>query len=188
MTTYIPSITLPAAVFQNPAASILLPVTLGLGVGFMTGRTQNKNRYLALKQPSLAPPPWVFAPVWTALYGLMGYAAYRATTIGLSPLSSPSLVQLTKESMTLYTTQLVLNLVWTPIFFTARRPIEATIDIAALLGVNGYLTYLWSSIDPIAAYCQLPYLGWLSFATYLCAGTGYLNGWDLEVSEVDKLD
>jgi translocator protein len=116
----------------------------------------------------------------------MGYAAYRATTNGLSPFSSPSTIQLTRESMTLYTTQLVLNLAWTPIFFMARRPIEATIDITTLLGVNGYLTYLWSTIDPVAAYCQLPYLGWLSFATYLCAGTGYLNGWNLEVPNEKK--
>ena len=88
--------------------------------------------------------------------------------------------------MTLYTVQLALNVVWMPLFFGARRPIEATADILGLAGVNGYLTYLWAGIDRVAAWCQVPYLGWLGFATYLCAGVGHLNGWDLSDREAKK--
>jgi benzodiazapine receptor len=88
--------------------------------------------------------------------------------------------------MTLYTIQLGLNLVWMPLFFGLKRPIEATVDILGLVGVNGYLTYLWSSIDPVAGLLQVPYLAWLSFATYLSAGAGYLNDWDLSDKVVDK--
>jgi len=40
-----------------------------------------------------------------------------------------------------------------------------------------YLTYIWNKVDQVSAYCMIPYLGWLGFATYLTAGTGYLNGW-----------
>ena len=116
----------------------------------------------------------------------MGYAAYRAAWNGLSPFSSPDTILATKHSMTLYTIQLGLNLAWMPLFFYAKRPIEATVDILALIGVNGYLTYLWSGIDQAAAWCQVPYLGWLGFATYLCAGAGYLNNWDLASKEVTK--
>lgn len=116
----------------------------------------------------------------------MGYAAHRAAFNGLSPFQSPDTIRLTKQSMTLYTIQLGLNLVWMPLFFGLKRPIEATVDILGLVGVNGYLTYLWSSIDPVAGLLQVPYLAWLSFATYLSAGAGYLNDWDLSDKVVDK--
>ena len=54
-----------------------------------------------------------------------------------------------------------------PLFFRLKRPIEATVDIVALTGTVGYLTYIWSQVDTVAAWCIAPYLGWLSFATYL---------------------
>lgn len=59
-----------------------------------------------------------------------------------------------------------------PLFFRLKRPIEATADIVALTGVTGYLTYIWSKVDPVAAWGLAPYLAWLGFATYLSAGTG----------------
>lgn len=65
-----------------------------------------------------------------------------------------------------------------PLYFGLGRPIEATADIAALVGTTGYLTYIWGKVDPVAAWCLAPYLGWISYATYLCAGAGYLNNWD----------
>ena len=72
-----------------------------------------------------------------------------------------------------------------PLFFGLKRPIEATADIVALTGVTGYLAYIWSKVDPVAAWGIAPYLGWLGFATYLSAGTGYLNGWDFSDKETD---
>ncbi|KAL7900027.1 TspO/MBR family domain-containing protein [Trichoderma sp. SZMC 28014] len=188
MTTYIPALTIPSNVFLNPASSILLPIALGTSVGFGTRPSKAQKTYLALKQPPLHPPPWVFGPVWTVLYGLMGYAAYRATWTGLSPFSSPQTIQTTKHSMTVYTIQLGLNLVWMPLFFVAKRPIEATADIIVLLGLNGYLASLWGSIDSVAAWCHAPYLAWLGFATYLSAGAGYLNGWNLADKEETRDD
>jgi translocator protein len=140
---------------------------------------------MALEQPPFRPPPQVFGPVWTALYGLMGYAAYRAYSTGLSPTQSPNVIQATKHGATLYTIQLGLNLVWMPLFFYAKRPIEATVDIVALTGTVGYLTYLWGRVDPVAGWALVPYLGWLGFATYLSAGVGYLNGWSIKDKEVD---
>ena len=90
-----------------------------------------------------------------------------------------------------------------PLFFGLKRPIEATVDIVALTGVTGYLTYIWSQVDPVAAWGIAPYLGWLGFATYLSvststaprkvvtlmayqAGTGYLNNWNMADKEVKK--
>ncbi|KAL8717597.1 MAG: hypothetical protein Q9225_005167 [Loekoesia sp. 1 TL-2023] len=182
MTTYIPSITLPDAIFANPAASILVPVGLGLGVGYSVSPKNTQKTYLALKQPPYRPPPQVFGPTWTTLYALMGYSAYRAWTTGTESLN-PYTIELTKQGATLFTIQLGLNLVWMPLFFGLKRPIEATANIVALTSVTGYLTYVWSQVDSVAAWCMAPYLGWLGFATYLSAGTGYLNNWNFADKE-----
>lgn len=120
--SYMPSITLPDAIFNTPALSILLPVGLGLGVGFY-GSGGTKNRYTELKQPPYSPPPQVFGPTWTVLYGLMGYGAYRAWSVGMSSLD-PLVVEDTRRGATLYTVQLALNLIWMPLFFYMRRPFE----------------------------------------------------------------
>lgn len=70
-----------------------------------------------------------------------------------------------------------------PLFFHFKRPIEATADIVTLTGMVGYLTYIWGQVDEVAGWALAPYLGWLSFATYLSAGTGYLNNWNFEDKE-----
>jgi len=185
MTTFIPSLTLPAAIFANPATSILLPVLAGGAIGFLTSPKETQDKYLALKQPPYRPPPYVFGPAWTALYGLMGYAAYRAYSTGTHPLASAEKLVLTKQGATLYTIQLGLNLIWMPLFFGLKRPIEATVDIVALAGTTGYLTYIWGQVDPVAGWCLAPYCAWLGFATYLSAGVGYLNNWNIADKEVD---
>ena len=91
---------------------------------------------------------------------------------------SPSIVEDTRRGATLYTVQLVLNWAFMPLFFKLGQPIPALVDMFALTGTVTYLTYIWNKVDPTAAYCMVPYIGWLSFATYLCAGTGYLNNWN----------
>lgn len=70
-----------------------------------------------------------------------------------------------------------------PLFFRFGRPIEATVDIVALLGTTAYLTTVWAQVDEVAAWCLVPYLTWLGFATYLCAGAGYLNDWNFHDKE-----
>ncbi len=137
---------------------------------------------MALKQPPLRPPPAVFGPVWTALYGCIGYAAYRAWTTGMASLN-PRKVEMTKHGATLYTIQLGLNLIWMPLFFKYKRPVAATLDIVALTGITAYMTYLWGQVDEVAGYFLAPYLAWLGFATYLCVGAGYLNDWDFSDKE-----
>jgi translocator protein len=182
--SYMPSITLPATIFNTPAVSILLPVGLGLLVGFY-GRGTTPKTYMELKQPPYRPPPQVFGPVWTVLYGLMGYGAYRAWTVGMSSLD-PLKVEDARRGATLYTVQLALNLLWMPLFFYLKRPIEATVDIFTLTGTVGYLTYVWGKVDPIASYCLMPYVAWLGFASYLTVGVGHLNDWDLANKEKPK--
>lgn len=137
---YVPSLTLPSQVFASPAASILLPILAGTGVGFSTRPKDTEEFYLAIKQPPYRPPPQVFGPVWTCLYSLMGYGAHRAWTTGMASLD-PQKVEATRQGATLYTVQLGLNLIWMPLFFRLKRPIEATADIVALTGITGYLAY-----------------------------------------------
>jgi len=195
---YVPGLTLPASIFANAPVSILLPLGLGLGSGLVSqpGRIKPKKfsdaaakelgkfrdtheHYIALKQPPFRPPPWVFAPAWTTLYLMMGYAAHRAWTKGMASMN-PQVVEHTRRGATLYTLQLGLNLVWMPLFFGLGRPIEAMLDIVTLTGTVGYLTYVWNKVDSTAAYLMVPYLAWLGFATYLTAGTGHLNGWTIK--------
>ncbi|KAA8573530.1 hypothetical protein EYC84_005115 [Monilinia fructicola] len=171
MTTFIPSLTLPAAIFANPTASILLPVTLGTAVGFAVSPKKTQKTYMALKQPPFL--SWDTLPT-----------AHTPPDYPLSP--PPKKHLLTKHGATLYTIQLGLNLIWTPLFFALKRPILATIDIVALTGTVSYLTYTWAQVDSVAAWALAPYLGWLGFATYLSAGVGYLNDWNLSDKEVEK--
>ncbi|KAI1156077.1 TspO/MBR family-domain-containing protein [Nemania diffusa] len=183
MTTYIPKIsTIPYDVFASPSASILLPIALGTAVGYSTRPKQTKETYGAIKQPPLRPPPYVFGPAWTALYGLMGYAAHRAVTQASLPYVSSSLPVSVGVLQTLYSAQLGLNLTWMPLFFGLRRPALALANVVSLIGLNGYLTYLYFGVDNVAGWCMVPYLTWLGFATYLNAGVGYLNDWDISES------
>lgn len=140
--------------------------------------------------------------MWTLLYASMGYAAYRAWNTGMNsfdankvlltkvigfqePLMSDWLIGAGKKQQgaTLYTIQLGLNLIWMPLFFSLKRPIEATVDIVALTAITGYLAYIWGQVDEVAGWSLVPYIGWLSFATYLSAGAGYLNDWDFQGKE-----
>ncbi|KAH8884504.1 TspO/MBR-related protein [Thozetella sp. PMI_491] len=188
MTTYIPHLTLPQAVFDSPAFAVLLPVVSGAAIGYATRPKETQKMYMAMKQPPLRPPPYIFGPVWTLLYGLMGYASYRAVHYGTSPFSPVETIRLARQGATLYSIQLGLNLAWMPLFFGLKRPIEATLDIVALLGINAYLFKTWYPVDKVAGWCLAPYLVWLGFATYLSAGAGYLNNWDLSNKQVEKKD
>jgi benzodiazapine receptor len=107
----------------------------------------------------------------------MGYAAHRAWTVGTTS-ANPNTVALARHGATLYSIQLGLNLIWMPLFFRFGRPIEATADVVALTGLTGWLIYVWGQVDETAGYALVPYLGWLTFASYLSAGCGYLNNWD----------
>lgn len=149
--------------------------------------TKTQNTYHSLRQPRFSPPSWLFGPAWTVLYGLMGYAAHRAYTQGLSATALPSTRLLALQGATLYTIQLGLNLLWTPLFFYLKRPVLATGEIVVLTGTVAWLMNTWAKVDTVAAACLVPYLGWLSFATYLAAGVGYLNDWDLRTEEEKSL-
>ncbi|HYS45740.1 MAG TPA: TspO/MBR family protein [Rhizomicrobium sp.] len=113
--------------------------------------------YAQLNRPAIAPPNWVFAPVWTALYILMAVAAWRVWK--KSGLRSPEMV--------VFAFQLALNLVWSLVFFGLHRIGAALFEIAALdLAVLATLI-LFVRRDRLAGLLFLPYLAWSLFATVL---------------------
>jgi tryptophan-rich sensory protein len=142
------------------------PIVGGILSSFAGMRGNIKSTYRKLKQPPLSPPSWVFGPVWTLLYGSMGYASYRIYALGPSPAVTTAL--------TLYGIQLGLNFIWTPLFFRGYRG-TALIDIGALWGTLVATTVSFWGLDAVAGGLLVPYLAWVSFASYLNAGTWWLN-------------
>lgn len=124
-----------------------------------------RGTYKQLNQPPLAPPGWVFGPVWTCLYLGMGVASHLAYKAGSR---SP-----------LYSVQLILNFLWMPLFFGGSYTKLALVDCAALTGCVGLLMQQWWKVDRRAVYLLAPYLAWTGFATYLTEEVGRRNNWDV---------
>ncbi|RHZ51658.1 TspO/MBR family protein [Aspergillus thermomutatus] len=174
------SFALPQEFFTSPVLAVATPIGVGSLVGYLVNKLgHTKELYSRLRQPPLRPPAWVFGPVWTILYGMMGYAAHHATTSAtlLTPATAVA------SSQTLYTAQLVLNYLWMPLFFGVRKPGWALADIVVLGGTVGKLMATWWDIDHTAFWMMVPYAGWLCFATYLNASVGWLNEWDFDSRE-----
>ncbi len=116
--------------------------------------------YATLNKPSFSPPNWLFAPVWTTLYLLMGVAAYLVWREGLKK----SEVQ---RALLYFVFQLICNFLWSFLFFYLRSPLLAFADIV-LLWILIVLTMIkFYKISKPAAYLLIPYLLWVSFASIL---------------------
>jgi benzodiazapine receptor len=116
----------------------------------------------ALRKPPLTPPPAAFGPAWTALYLLMGVAAWLVWREGLS--------RRTALALGLFAAQLVLNFAWSLIFFGQHRLGVALIEIVVLwLTILATILAFWQ-VRRAAGALLLPYLAWVSFAAYLNAG------------------
>ncbi len=120
--------------------------------------------YVSLAKPSFNPPNWVFGPVWTALFLLMGIALFLVW-------NSKSHGQ----SLRVFVLQLILNVFWTVIFFGLENPSLALIEIGLL-----WLSIIWTvmefqKVSKTAAYLLLPYLFWVSFAAVLNFSIVLLN-------------
>jgi translocator protein len=113
--------------------------------------------YAQLNQPSWAPPAWLFGPVWTVLYLLMGVSAWL---VWRAPGS-------TKVALGLFLAQLAVNALWSWLFFAWHRGALAAVDVLVLLAlIVCTAVAFWRSSRP-AALLLLPYLGWVSFASLL---------------------
>lgn len=125
-----------------------------------------KGWYATLIRPPGTPPAWIFGPVWTVLYLMIGTAAWRIWR-------RPSAGQ--RRALILWGWQLLANALWTPAFFGLHSPALAMAVILVLLGLIGRTIAAFSAQDRLAAGLLLPYATWTCYATYLNAGFLWLN-------------
>lgn len=149
---------LPADPQRTRALKYFLIATLGVGaLASLLSQPSLTGWYAGLVRPAIAPPSWIFAPVWTALYGLMAVAAWRTWRV----------TGIRSIEMLAFAVQLVFNLAWHAIFFRLHRIAEAFGACVLLdLGVL-YTTLLFLRRERIAGLLMLPCLGWVLFLTVL---------------------
>jgi tryptophan-rich sensory protein len=113
--------------------------------------------YATLVKPELAPPNWIFGPVWTTLYMLMGVAAWLVWRTRGD----------TRQALTIFGIQLALNLAWSWLFFGLQSPLLGLWCIGAMwLAIVATIVVFYRH-SRVAAYLLVPYLAWVSFASYL---------------------
>jgi len=148
-------------------ASIVICQAVGIAGSLFTV-TGEGSWYSSLVQPSFNPPNWVFGPVWTALYLLMGISLYIIWKGGLSNGRE-------KRAVLFFGVQLGLNFLWSLLFFGIQSPIAALFGII-FLWIAIFLTIAcFYRIQRTAAYLMIPYLLWVTFAAALNLGYVLLN-------------
>lgn len=121
--------------------------------------------YATLTRPPWAPPGWIFGPVWTSLYLLMGVAAWLVWRA--RPPREGAAAAARRRGLQLFVVQLALNALWTWLFFAWRKGAWAFGEIALLWLVLVMVTRCFGRVRALAAWCMVPYLGWVLFATAL---------------------
>lgn len=140
---------------------IIICVTICLGLGIASGfstASSISGWYQTIQKPSWNPPNWIFGPVWTVLYILMGIAAALVWN-SRSPHRQTALV--------LFAVQFVLNILWSFIFFGLHNLPLALVEIILLTIFIALTIYWFLKINRLAAVLLLPYLMWVSFASSL---------------------
>lgn len=139
--------------------SLTIPLLVGAVAGFFTSAGV-KGWYAAASKPFFNPPNWIFAPVWTALYIMMGFALWLVW-------KKETRKAVKQTSLILFAVQLLLNFAWSFIFFYAQQPGWAFVEILAMW-IAIMLTIVWfGKISPGAAWLMVPYIWWVSFAALL---------------------
>lgn len=145
--------------------NLALPLAVG---GLATLVSGGMGGYPALNQPPLSPPGWVFPVVWTILYLLMGYAAYRVQ-------NSDATEESVRQAMLFYYIQLGLNFLWPILFFGFEAYLLAFVELLILWIAICVSMWKFYRIDERAGDLLLPYLLWVTFAAYLNLGVYLLN-------------
>lgn len=123
--------------------------------------------YASIEKPSWNPPNWIFGPVWTTLYIVIGIAAWRLWKCGA--------LARDRVLATALVAQWVLNFAWSGFFFGMRAPGAALVEIACLLALIALVIARGWRQDRVAAALLVPYLAWVGFATALNAALWRLN-------------
>jgi len=148
---------------------LLLSLALCLGAGVLGSvftTSAIPTWYQTLNKPFFSPPNWLFAPVWTVLYVLMGISLYLVWT---------SKSKLKQNALTLFFIQLGLNAIWSIIFFGLQNPLFALVEIVAMWLAIFLTIKVFYKINKPASNLLIPYLVWVSFATILNLSIVILN-------------
>jgi tryptophan-rich sensory protein len=137
------------------------------GVGGSWTASEIPGWYRTLTRPAIAPPSWLFGPVWTLLYALMAVAAWQVSQTAPSTLRT--------LAIGLFLTQLALNLVWSFLFFRCHAIGAALAEVVVLWAAIGVTTLVFGRVAPFAAGLMAPYWAWVSFAAVLNAAYWRLN-------------
>lgn len=145
---------------------IAIPLIVGGIAGFLTRNSMEvfKN----LDKPPLAPPGWLFPVVWTILYLLMGISSYLVMTSNASP-------QMISDALKIYYYQLVVNFLWPIFFFNFGWYLFSLVWLILLWVLVLIMILRFAKVSRPAAYMNIPYLIWLTFAAYLNLGVWWLN-------------
>ena len=143
--------------------SIVLPF-LASAIGSLFTASSVSSWYVTLIKPSFNPPSWVFGPVWTLLYLLMGISLYLVW-----------IKKFDKTAFTFFGIQLVLNALWSILFFGLKSPLFAFIEIIFLWVAILVTMIFFYKINRISAYLLVPYILWVSFAAILNFAIFILN-------------
>lgn len=155
---------------KNNVVLLLLCLVIPLTVGFLSGMATVESIttwYAGLNKPFFNPPNYLFGPVWTLLYTLMGVSLFLVLREGPHPLRSKAII--------IFSVQLALNAAWSFLFFYFQSPGWALIEIGLMWICILYMIFMFGRIKRIAGLLQIPYLLWVSFATLLNAAIYYLN-------------
>ncbi len=137
---------------------ILICQSVGI-IGATFTMSSLDNWYRTIQKPSWNPPDWIFGPVWTTLYAIMGFSMWtiwknRAT-------------QKISWCIIIFIIQLLLNGIWTPLFFGLKNPALALIDIMFLFSAIIATIIIFYKVNRLASLILIPYLLWVGFATIL---------------------
>ena len=144
---------------KHSLMTLVVFIVVCLAAGFIGSQFPPGDWYKALEKPSWNPPSFLFAPVWTILYILMGIAAWIVWTRGGK---GKRLVP-----MTIFGVQLAVNALWSYLFFGINRPALAFIDIVVMWVLICATILLFWKTRKSAGLLLIPYLAWVSFATAL---------------------
>jgi translocator protein len=147
-------------------ASLLLPLAIG-GIAGMFTSEAIPGWYASLNQPSFNPPNWVFGPVWTTLYIIMGISLFLIWKLPASKERNLAIL--------IFWVQLVLNFCWSFFFFYFKMIGLALVDIILLWIMIVLMMVRFYKIKPLAAYINIPYLLWVTFASVLNIAYYILN-------------
>lgn len=136
---------------------LLIPLLIGSISGYAT--INGGTWYAELNKPSFNPPDFIFGPVWTVLYVLMGVSLY---IVWMSPPGDAK-----ENALLVFSIQLLLNFAWTFMFFYFKLIGPALIEIVVLWVSILMMIFTFHRIDKAAAYIQIPYIFWVSFASIL---------------------